>query len=56
MVLKAQITAGGRGKGIFSSGLQGGVKVTKEYVLDNIFSLFSFSILAWTLLVVSRSK
>ncbi len=32
VVLKAQILAGGRGKGVFSSGLKGGVKVTKEYV------------------------
>ena len=31
IVLKAQILAGGRGKGVFSSGLEGGVKVTKEY-------------------------
>lgn len=30
VVLKAQILAGGRGKGVFSSGLKGGVKVTKE--------------------------
>ena len=30
IVLKAQILAGGRGKGEFSSGLKGGVKVTKE--------------------------
>lgn len=30
VVLKAQIMAGGRGKGVFSSGLKGGVKVTKE--------------------------
>lgn len=30
VVVKAQILAGGRGKGVFSSGLQGGVKVTKE--------------------------
>ena len=30
VVVKAQILAGGRGKGTFSSGLQGGVKVTKE--------------------------
>lgn len=30
VVLKAQVLAGGRGKGTFSSGLQGGVKVTKE--------------------------
>lgn len=30
VVLKAQILAGGRGKGVFSSGLQGGVKVTTD--------------------------
>ena len=29
-VLKAQILAGGRGKGKFSSGLQGGVHLTTE--------------------------
>uniref|UniRef100_A0A8C4QXF9 Succinate--CoA ligase [GDP-forming] subunit beta, mitochondrial n=2 Tax=Eptatretus burgeri TaxID=7764 RepID=A0A8C4QXF9_EPTBU len=30
LVLKAQILAGGRGKGTFSSGLQGGVHLTKD--------------------------
>ncbi|XP_048346724.1 succinate--CoA ligase [GDP-forming] subunit beta, mitochondrial [Sphaerodactylus townsendi] len=30
IVVKAQILAGGRGKGVFSSGLQGGVHLTKE--------------------------
>jgi succinyl-CoA synthetase beta subunit len=30
-VIKAQILAGGRGRGTFSSGLVGGVKLTKEY-------------------------
>lgn len=30
IVLKAQILAGGRGKGTFSSGLKGGVKLSKE--------------------------
>lgn len=30
IVLKAQILAGGRGKGIFNSGLKGGVHLTKE--------------------------
>jgi succinyl-CoA synthetase beta subunit len=30
LVIKAQILAGGRGKGTFSSGLKGGVKLTKE--------------------------
>ena len=29
-VLKAQILAGGRGKGTFNSGLEGGVHLTKE--------------------------
>jgi len=31
LVIKAQILAGGRGRGTFSSGLVGGVKLTKEY-------------------------
>jgi succinyl-CoA synthetase beta subunit len=31
LVIKAQVLAGGRGKGHFTSGLQGGVKVTYEY-------------------------
>ena len=30
VVVKAQILAGGRGKGVLSSGLQGLVKVTRE--------------------------
>jgi len=30
LVPKAQILAGGRGRGTFSSGLKGGVKLTKE--------------------------
>ena len=34
VVLKAQILAGGRGKGMFTSGLRGGVKVTRD--LDSI--------------------
>ena len=40
VVLKAQILAGGRGKGEFSSGLKGGVRVTKEYVIDVILYIF----------------
>ena len=32
IVLKAQIHAGGRGKGTFASGLKGGVHLSKEYV------------------------
>ena len=30
-VIKAQILAGGRGKGTFSNGYKGGVKLTKKY-------------------------
>ena len=30
LVIKAQILAGGRGKGIFENGYKGGVKLTKE--------------------------
>ena len=37
VVLKAQILAGGRGKGVFSSGLKGGVKVTRD--IDSIANL-----------------
>ena len=29
MVIKAQVLAGGRGKGAFDSGLDGGVKIAK---------------------------
>ena len=36
IVLKAQIHAGGRGKGTFSSGLKGGVQLTKEYEGNNV--------------------
>lgn len=30
LVIKAQILAGGRGKGVFSNGFKGGVHLTKE--------------------------
>ena len=39
LVIKAQILAGGRGRGVFSSGLKGGVKLTKEYAIA--FSLLN---------------
>ena len=32
LVIKAQVLAGGRGKGHFESGLKGGVKVVHSYV------------------------
>ena len=31
LVIKAQILAGGRGKGTFSSGMKGGVHLTEKY-------------------------
>lgn len=31
-VIKAQVLAGGRGKGVFDSGFKGGVHLTKELV------------------------
>jgi succinyl-CoA synthetase beta subunit len=30
VVIKAQVHAGGRGKGVFSNGFKGGVQLTKE--------------------------
>jgi len=38
LVIKAQVLAGGRGKGTFDSGLKGGVRLTKEY--DKWFLIF----------------
>ena len=32
VVIKAQVLAGGRGKGHFDSGLKGGVKIVFKYV------------------------
>lgn len=32
MVIKAQVLAGGRGKGTFDNGLKGGVRVIYSYV------------------------
>lgn len=36
VVVKAQVLAGGRGKGHFDNGLQGGVHLVKSYVLHNL--------------------
>lgn len=33
MVIKAQVLAGGRGKGTFDNGLKGGVRVIYSYVV-----------------------
>jgi succinyl-CoA synthetase beta subunit len=33
MVIKAQVLAGGRGKGSFDNGLKGGVRVIYSYVV-----------------------
>lgn len=34
MVIKAQVLAGGRGKGMFDNGLKGGVRVIYSYVVS----------------------
>jgi succinyl-CoA synthetase beta subunit len=44
VVIKAQVLAGGRGKGTFSSGLQGGVKLSKKYEFAIIVFPFVISI------------
>ena len=44
LVIKAQVLAGGRGKGTFDSGLKGGVRLTKEYEIERI-RLFIFECL-----------
>ena len=38
-VIKAQVLAGGRGKGHFDSGLQGGVKLAKRYIVMLLHAL-----------------
>lgn len=35
MVIKAQVLAGGRGKGTFDNGLKGGVRVIYSYVFES---------------------
>lgn len=42
VVIKAQVLAGGRGKGTFSSGLQGGVKLSKKYEFSLLLSDVKF--------------
>jgi len=36
MVIKAQVLAGGRGKGHFDNGFKGGVRIVYSSVLNNI--------------------
>lgn len=36
-VIKAQVLAGGRGKGTFDNGLKGGVHLVKRYVHVSVF-------------------
>ena len=38
MVIKAQVLAGGRGKGTFDNGLKGGVRVIYSFVQDPLQS------------------
>jgi len=35
IIVKAQVLSGGRGKGVFDSGLEGGVKVAKRYTVTS---------------------
>ena len=39
VVIKAQVLAGGRGKGYFDSGLKGGVKIVYELVRESILGM-----------------
>jgi hypothetical protein len=39
MVIKAQVLAGGRGKGTFDNGFKGGVKTIFSYVIFLVFML-----------------
>lgn len=39
-VIKAQILAGGRGKGHFDNGFKGGVQITQEYINNYIIIIF----------------
>ena len=38
LVVKAQVLAGGRGKGTFEGGLKGGVKIVYSYVFHHLLS------------------
>lgn len=42
MVIKAQVLAGGRGKGTFDNGLKGGVRVIYSYDLEDSGTNFSY--------------
>jgi len=42
-VVKAQILAGGRGKGTFDNGFKGGVHITTKYYRLGLFRLFTFT-------------
>lgn len=41
LILKAQVLAGGRGKGHFKNGLKGGVRVINKYVLTAFYMKFN---------------
>ena len=43
VVLKAQVLAGGRGKGLWNSGLRGGVKIAFSYKLRVLVHYYMFS-------------
>jgi succinyl-CoA synthetase beta subunit len=47
MVVKAQILAGGRGKGTFDSGMKGGVKIVYRYCFSILRTRIFSEILNW---------
>lgn len=61
LVIKAQVLAGGRGKGHFDSGLQGGVKMVERYASSSFHAtapdlMFYCGPAALSRLETSRSK
>ena len=51
-VIKAQILAGGRGKGVFSNGYKGGVKLTKKLVSYSLKNITMVEIIETPLLII----
>lgn len=46
LVVKAQVLAGGRGKGTFDNGFRGGVHLAQTYAMNEALNSQSFIILA----------
>ena len=56
MVIKAQVLAGGRGKGTFDNGLKGGVRVIYSYVIWKDHSVQISLSLSHQLIRIDRPK